>query len=184
MSKGYTMIEITIATGIFAVLVVLFVGIFSRFVSVQDRGVSEQGMQEELRSALEIMNREIRTGYGSTYDVSDSSGRGVIFRNQNGICVHYVWQNAGLERSETNTFASQCAPNVFSGLQYASLTSSATQVTHARFDVVRAEQVGDELKNQGVVTLVLEAESAQADAAPFQLQSTVASRQVIPFPSL
>lgn len=176
------MIELAVATGIFAVLILLFIGIYSRFVAVQERGASAQSMQEQLRLTLEVMNREIRTGYGSTYDILDNNGRGVVFRNQNGSCVAYRWQDARLERAEIDAFGDSCDPGRLSGVPYTALTSSDIVITNARFDVVRAERLDDTLANQGTVTLILEAENAASTIAPIQLQSTVASRQVIPFP--
>jgi len=180
-TKGFTLLEMVVATGILAVIVVLSVGIFSRFVSVQEQASQTQLLLEGVRSSLEIMNREIRTGFGSTYAVADGAGKGVLLRNQDGICVYYRWQNQGLERAEAEVGGTECSLGDFGGADYARLTHSKVVIENMRFDAVPSDVVAGRLENQGFVTIILDATTEQGAGLPLHLQSTVSSRQVVPY---
>lgn len=181
IKTGFTLVEIIVATGIFAMLLTIFVGIFGRFVAVQERGTHTQIVLEQLRLALEVMNRELRTGFGATYTLADGQGKGVLLRNQDGLCVAYRWIEGRLERSEAQVAGTSCSPSNFSGAKYASLTGNDVVITNVRFDVTPSQVESGVLKNQGTVTTILQAQSALGDTLPVRLQSTVTSRQVIPY---
>ena len=54
-------------------------------------------------------------------------------------------------------------------------------IESAKFDVVRAEDLGGTLFKQGYITVNLTVASANNQIAPFTLQSTVTSRQTLPY---
>ncbi|MBI3250542.1 MAG: type II secretion system protein [Candidatus Andersenbacteria bacterium] len=187
--KGFTLIEMVVATGLLAIFLLVFAGIFSSFVTNQRRDSSRQLVLEQLRLALEIMNRELRTAYGTSYTLTDSSGRSIMFRNQNGVCVHIRWRDNALERAEGPSSGSNCPNSNFPASSYAALTSKDVAIEYARFDAIQAEN-GDSgptnfpeasLSSQGFVTVILSATDAAQNLSPINLQSTVTSRQVIPY---
>lgn len=179
--RGFTLIEMMVAIGILTVIVVLSIGIFSRFMRLQESATQTQILLEGMRSSLELMNREIRTGFGSTYVVADGAGSGVLFRNQDGVCVHYRWKDGGLERAESAVGGAECVITDFSGAKYARLTNSKIVIKDMRFDATTADVVAGKLQNQGFVTTMISATTERNAGQPLHLQSTITSRQVIPY---
>ena len=55
--KGFTLLELVVATGIFAIFMLVIVGMFSQFVFTQRRNIAEQALLEDVRTALEIFER-------------------------------------------------------------------------------------------------------------------------------
>jgi prepilin-type N-terminal cleavage/methylation domain-containing protein len=183
--KGFTLIELLTAISVFSVLLLIIVGIFTRFVFVQRRDIGEQRIQEDLRFALELMNREIRTGYGTTYE---SAGKILYFRNQNRVCVAYRFQQVGavgserleLQRAENTAvpLTDRCAQNY---TNYKALVSQETRFERAAFSVHAAQEADGKLTSQGFVTLRIRAYAAQKPDQVVTIQNTVTSRQVKPF---
>jgi prepilin-type N-terminal cleavage/methylation domain-containing protein len=177
---GYTLVELMVAIGIFSILFIVLMGFFGRFVFMQRRDIAEQRLLEELRFAMEIFNREARTAYGSTY-VPDNTGKGIVFVNQEGQCVHYRLEgtHGRLERAEWRGTTDICRPA--DDQEYTSLTSSKITLRDLHFTVTFAEQDEGMLTNQGFVTLTLEAEADNPTVMPLHVQSTITSRQTRPF---
>lgn len=179
MRNGFTLIEILVAISIFSIMLLLVVGIFSRFIAVQRRDVGEFRLQEDLRLALELFNREARIGYGDTYVVDQNS---FVFRNQNGRCVVYRVANEALQRAEQEVATGNC-PLLTSDEQFQSLTSLTTRVSKVLWQVTPAlvSADGTRLEGQGVISLSLQAESRAKQGSSIGVQDTVASRQFIPY---
>lgn len=188
-NRGFTLIEMVVAAGLLSIFIIVFTGIFNSFVTNQRRDTSRQLVLEQLRLAMEVVNRELRTAYGSTFSLTDGEGHGLMFRNQNGLCVHYRLRDGALERAEAEINSSNCPSSNFPSAAYATLVSEDVTIPYLRFDPVRAEVGGGgvdgfpqaTLLNQGFVTLIIEASDKSETLAPVKLQSTVTSRQVIPY---
>src|SRR3989344_5353947 len=116
---GFTLIEMLVAISIFSIVLLIMLGIFSRFVTTQRRGIGEFRLQEDLRLAIELFNREARTSYGSTL-VHD--GPAVLFRNQNGHCVTCRWHENALQRAQQEQAGGACAV-ITDTTRFQSLTS-------------------------------------------------------------
>jgi prepilin-type N-terminal cleavage/methylation domain-containing protein len=179
--RGFTLVEIVLATGIFVVLIAVMIGIFSQFTSTQRRDIAEQKLLEEIRHALELFNREARTGYGSTYALTDGSGQSVAFRNQNGLCVNYRLEGAQLMRAEREVSGQACDADDFAGVTYTPLTSADISIDQLRFDVTASTSEAEQLDRQGFITLILRISSDNESVPATPVQSTVTSRQVAPF---
>lgn len=182
-SPGFTLIEVVVAIGIFSLIFAVFIGIFSNFIFNQRRDIAEQNVMEEIRFILELFDREARTAYGSTYTLTDATGSSVMFRNQNGLCVTYRL-NTGtkrLERAEQDISPSECALEDFTPAMYLPVTGQRMAITALRFDVRSSAQSDGQLTNQGFITVMMEAQTSNQTVAPVKIQSTVASRQVIPY---
>lgn len=179
--SGFSLIEIVITTGMIGILSVLAAGIFSRFLIIQRHDVAQQAVQEDVRFALELINREIRTGYGSTFALADSEGKGVTFRNQNGACIYYRLNvdSERLERAEASVPGEECEGAHFSNAAFAPITSSDTQFHLFRFDAMRSGETSEGLPDrQGFITVMMEATARRQHEVAIALQSTVTSRQV------
>lgn len=183
MKQGFTLIETVVATGIFTMIVVILIALFARFTSVERRDIAEQKLLEEIRFAVELFSREARTAYSSTYSSPDGSGQEVIFRNQNGLCVHYRLEEARLERAERDVPGDTCSTAQFAGGVYASVTGPNTTLEAFEFDVVPASVVDGELTEQGFITITLAAHSSNPSVGLLRAQTTVTSRQVVPYTS-
>lgn len=183
-NKGFTLIELIVSTGIFVMLLSVMIGIYSRFTSDQRRAIAEHKLLENAKFALDFFNREARTAYSSTFELTDGTGQSILFRNQGGLCVNYRLTGSVLERAELEQPIGDCSISDFTINAYASVTSSGMRVASLRFDPIRSTASGATLDRQGFVTIMLEAESQDRSVAPVVVQSTVTSRQVQPYQNL
>lgn len=179
--SGFTLLELVLALGIFSTILIILIGFYSRFVNQQRADILDQRMIENVRFALDLFSREARTAFGSTYLLSDSGGQGVIFRNQNGLCVHYRLTDDNIERTEVSANLPDCTLDLFSVAVYQPLISTDLRLISSRFDVTPAEVSGAVLTNQGYITLTLSATPRNQTTPPVTLQTTVSSRQVTPY---
>lgn len=192
---GFTLIELVVAMGIFAVMLLIVAGAFSRFVSTQRADVGEQELQEDMRVALEFFNREVRTAYGTTFetgtvDVDGTDQPFVSLRNQNGACVMYRRSAAGeLERAMVAVDAGKsCSdpfhyiPTTVGGVEpFSPLTGEAVVIESLVFDVQAALQdPAGNLVNQGLITVRL-AVRPRMQARVVRLQNTTTARQMVGF---
>lgn len=177
--KGFSLIEMLVAISIFSIIILIILGIFSRFVIVQRRDIGEFRLQEELRLAIELFNREARTGFGNTF-VTEASA--VVFRNQRGQCVTYRGAGQALQRAEQEQGGQTCAIITDNQL-FQSLTSSQTLITQLQFDALpaRVSADGARLESQGVLTMSVKATAKTKADTVMALQNTVTARQLIPF---
>lgn len=180
-SGGFSLVEIVVATGIVGMIAIIATGIFTRFIVIQRYNIAQQAVQEDVRFALELISREVRTGYGSTVTVTDGEGEGISLRNQNGLCVHYRLrqETRQIERAEASLPGTDCPTDDFAPASFAAITSSDTQFRTLRFDVVRTAGNADGLPDkQGMATVIIDAASRRVPDITLSLQSTVTSRQV------
>ncbi len=178
-SSGFTLLETVVALGIFSVFIVVITSIFSHFSYSQKRDIAEQNLQEDARLALEIMNREIRTGYGSTYRNPNDDRSMLSFVNQTGQCVFYALLTTtdgrgSLQRAESGSPSEGCPDPSESA--YRSLTGPQTDITSLIFMVTPADFSAD--LRQGFVTTNLEMISTDKIETPLRLQTTTTSRQI------
>ncbi len=178
--RGFTLLEILVAAGLFSIFLIIILSIFSRFVFVQRRDIGENDLQEDLRFALELLNREVRTGFGSTFT---TDGDSLFLRNQNGQCVTYQWQReqGTLRRAEGTVASSDSCDATYDERTYQTLTGNDTIITSLVFHVQPAGVSAGVLDRQGVVVISLQAHAKQKSNKDVALQSAITSRQVNPF---
>ncbi len=194
--SGFTLIEMIIAVGIFVLVLQVVAGAYGRFVRVEREGIGQQEMQEDVRLFLQLFNREARTAFGNTYQRVVVPYPGIVFRNQENHCVVYYVQNGAIFRSDTAgddriapTVAADvpCADfNIYNGRPHRRLTDARNTVVESlAFDAPYALPPfpsQDTLTQQGFIVVYLSVRSKGPDAELMQLQSTVTSRQLIPYP--
>jgi prepilin-type N-terminal cleavage/methylation domain-containing protein len=171
---GFTLIELMVAVGLFSVLLLVGLGVFSRFVAVQRRAVGQQEVQEDIRLALQLFNREARTAYGDTY-TTDVGGSGVCFRNQEKKAILYFLKEGVVTRTEAPNFETECSGISVDDTK--AITDPLTIVDTLTFRIGSGQQRS--------ITTVIKAHSANGGAnspdASIHVQSTVASRQLRPY---
>jgi len=60
--RGYSLIELLVAIGIFATVVAIMSGMFMTSLRGQKKAVTVQNVADNIRYAMEIMSKEIRMG--------------------------------------------------------------------------------------------------------------------------
>lgn len=177
--RGFTLIEIVVAMGIFSILLLIMLGIFSRSTFIQRRDIAEQKLQEDIRFALELLSREARTGYGNTFTTAIGDSSSVYFANQNSVCVNYRKTSETLERAEatTATFPADCTQASYG--TYLPLLSKDVHVTALTFIAQPSDVDSDFQLSQGFITVNMEAQATGKTDVPIALQNTTASRQLI-----
>lgn len=181
---GFTLIEVLVSLGILVFVLLLVASTYGRFVQSERRSIHQQEMQEDMRLVTQLLNREIRTGYGTTYQ-RDSTKAHLYLRNQNYDCVHYYLDSADQQiyrqEQENNTGPrSDCTGATYSPALIMT-DASSTNIDRIEFNVVPATATPDltnpYLMTQGFVSFYIQA-SAHENPAPVIFQSTVTSRQI------
>ena len=108
--KGFTMIELLVAMGVFIIIVGVAIGIFIRSLRTQRNIINLMAINDNASLAIEQMTREIRTGQAFS-----SLGPSVLrFTNYQGSDVTYRWNidTEFLERGEGELFKTITANEV------------------------------------------------------------------------
>ncbi len=184
-NAAFTLIELLIAMGIFAVFMTIITGVFTNFIQVQRRAIAQGQLISDMTSALESFIKEARTGYGSTYA---GGGSEITFVNQNNMCIVYRVATTEFQRAERSISnqidADACLDGTFFNGQesrFAPITSNSSEITTINFQPLIAKDENpknDILENQGVITINLTAKSKKEGIPPIKIQNSVTSRQM------
>lgn len=163
-SSGFTLIEALVAVSMFLILLGAVMGIFTTFTRQQRSGIAQATLLGEAQSAVEVLEREVRTGFSNTFTGSGSTFR---MRNQNNDCATYALSSDRITRQDIP------------------ITSSAVEVRSLEFTVVRPSvdpgtppQVPILTGEQGRVTVRMRVcPKGINDNRCLQLQTTLTSRQ-------
>lgn len=210
-SKGFTLFELLVAASVFIVLVGLAGGIFSFYVQKNRDQQATQRVQQDLQNFVEVIDREIRTGYGHTFSTHGVlTGSNILsLVNQRGKCAGYMI-NSGSDPAVITRFEYPQIPNVpgrdadsdrcdnptaiTSWSNEGFLTSAKTNIVRLFFDVKKssvkdngtADDYSDDYLSgdQGRVTVFVKACPAGTVSGEtcIDYQTTVTSRQLIPAP--
>lgn len=166
-TKGFTLIEMMIAIGIFAVVVTITSGTFILSLKGQRKSVTAQNVADNARYAMEIMAKEIRMGSdfieGAGYIQFTSN-----MPNRAGKTVRFSFDS---DASQI-LFDDDTADTVLEE----PITSANSGVTMLKFHVT-----GTETGNQPRITIVLHIASnnTSPDVASFMiLQTTISPRSL------
>lgn len=180
--NGFTLIELMIAVGLFAIFITIVTGVFSGFVQVERQSIAQGQLISDTMSALESFIKESRTAYGTTYSPS-GDGSSIAFRNQNDECVVYRKNDVGVMQRGAADISTDCNPDSLAENRFTSLTSKATEITDLAFRPVIANVSNGILENQGIVSITITAKSANdiQSRTPITIQNSITSRQMQPF---
>ncbi len=98
--QGYTLIELIIAVGLFALIMLLASGAYLLMINLNRQAQATATGINNLSFALESMTRDIRTGAG--YDCGGQSSCQVSsfsFKNENGAAVTYNLSGSALQKT-------------------------------------------------------------------------------------
>lgn len=101
-NKGFTLIEIIVAVGVFAVVMTVSLGAFLNLIDIQGKAESFRKINGNLNYAMEAMTRDIRAGYGYSscgsgcFSFIDSTGALVTYRLTSG----YITRNGVMMTSD------------------------------------------------------------------------------------
>ena len=156
-NKGFTLLEMIVSLWVFSTVMLISTSAFLSLISVERRAAALVNIQDNLRFALEVMAKEIRTGtnYSSLSPFTSFS-----FTNAKGENVTYQLDTANnlIEKST-------------GGGAFLPLTSSQIAVNHLRFDVTTT--------GQPWVTITMKATAQlQTTILEFNLQTTVSQRKI------
>lgn len=168
------MLEMIVAIGVFSIAVLLAVSSFLSLQSAEKKIQSLVNVQNNLRFAMEIMAKEIRTGElyhcGADSGVQPldcpSGGPSLTFKNTAGQTTIYKKINSSIQKSSNG------------GIVFQPLTSSDITVDDLKFYVIGAPS------NENLQPKVLIALKASgrigASVSEFNLQTSVSQRKPAP----
>ncbi|TSC64568.1 MAG: hypothetical protein G01um1014106_65 [Parcubacteria group bacterium Gr01-1014_106] len=173
-SSGFTFIEAIVSVAIFLVLIGTVAGIFSTFSRQQKQGITQATLLGEAQAAIEILEREVRTGFSNTFS---GAGAAFSFRNQNNVLVTYELADGRLMRRAVPP--DQATPVTPATVEIRSLEFVTRTPT---IDLGAAPQVPILTGEQGRVTVRMRMcpTGIDTDQRCLQVQTTLTSRQYAP----
>ena len=166
---GFTLLEMMVATGIFTALVVASIGIIINASNAQIKAANVQGLQDNIRFALELITKEMRTGTGYRLSSLCGSGPGeeISFLTALGEARTYYLNGGKLMRLAGSGDCSNARP----------LTADEIRVEGLRF-TLRGEALGP-IDGQPAITITLKMSATSAKIhleSTMNLQTTVVQR--------
>src|SRR3989344_487614 len=95
---GFTLLEMVVAMAVFSIAVLAATGAMLSVSNARVKAANLQNVQDNIRYALDLMARELRTGSGYAVDGCAgfrAEGPQIIFTNQAGNQRGYCWWDAG-----------------------------------------------------------------------------------------
>ena len=167
VTSGYSLIELMVAVGVFAIAVSIGTTLFVTGLRGQKKAFSNQDLADNIRYAMEIMTREIRMGTGFTSascnGTSCSFTSSMPHRAGKMVTFYYDSANERIMFDDDTNSAPAADP----------ITSANVKVTYLNFTLSEDPDKGGEPYR---VTIVLKAESATDSASNITLQTTIAPR--------
>lgn len=165
-SGGFTLLEMMIATGIFAVVMITAVGAMLALNQAQVKAQNIQNIQDNIRFALESMTKEMRTATNFSPAACDGCTE-LHFVRQDGANIGYCLNGGAIQKFLPPVVCASGSP----------VTSAAVQVNKLYFFVSGATLGPSD--GQPRVTVITEARSVNPSLqfdTTFNLQTTVTAR--------
>lgn len=184
-NQGFSLLEITIAVGLFSLLMVISVEIFQSVIKGQRGAVAAQNMQENIRYVFEMMDKEIRNAqlaYGdcdTTAQIVDSgfaavkkiyntnAGNDLLsLKNKDGVCTVYYLSGNTLRVRRSTVAESEAA-----------VTPVDLKINSIKF-LVDDNDISAANDRHAKVTIVMDAEISGNDSNKnkMSIQTTISSR--------
>ncbi len=177
--KGFTLLEMVVAVGIFAVIVVSATAIFQQVVEGQRRAIAAHNTQENIQYIFESISKEIRNAKvnDDTLPACPDISAGKIFqlvaaseikfKNQAGQCVTYKLASGVFTISRVSPGSAD---------SFLSLTPNELTVTNLIFSLKPAPAY------QEAVAIVMTIANNSPDSrfkTPINVQTTISSRYYV-----
>ncbi|MDO8520545.1 MAG: type II secretion system protein [bacterium] len=168
--KGFTLIELVVAIGLFSIIVAIAIGGFIRALRTERQVIGLLAANSNASLAIEQMAREIRTGYDFCVMNGNSCGSSELsFRNANGLAVSYCLQDQGLFRGT--------GPGSCIGSTGNTITATNVLVQYLNF-IVSGNQSTDGYPPRVTVAIGVSANTAGISGSIINLETTVSARVV------
>lgn len=157
MKKGFTLIEMIVAVGVFTVAITIILASFLNITDIQRKTAAIRTINDNLNFSLEIMMREIRSG--TSYSIGGGGTSLSIVNNYKKNIVYSLnTVNNRIEKSEEG------------GIPMA-LTAPEVKITKLFFVVNNSFQP--------IVTIIISGETGESEKTKsvFNLQTTISQRQ-------
>lgn len=159
MKQGFTLIEMIVAVGVFAVAITISLATYLNITDIQKKAGAIRAINDNLNFSLEIMMRDIRGSYNY-----QSDGTSLSITNFAGHTITYnLSTNKRLQRS-------------VDGGTPIPLTAPEVTITKLQF-VIKGQDGGDQF--QPMATIIINGESGETEKIKntFNLQTTVSQRK-------
>lgn len=165
---GFTLLEMVVSFGIFAVVIVTAVGAVIAINGAQIKAVNIQNIQDNIRFALESMTKEMRTGKNFVPSGGSAPAYSTLaFTRSDGTQITYCLQGSALRKITGS--GSDCAAAF-------AVTSDAINVERIVFYVIG--HTAGAADGQPRLTVSLQASSRDVRyPTAFRLQTTVVQRE-------
>jgi prepilin-type N-terminal cleavage/methylation domain-containing protein len=201
MKKGFTLIEMLVTVGLFAIIITIAVGGFVNAERTQRQVSSLISAQSNVSLALEQMSREIRTGYlfchdpgvstylsrcfdnaqnpsdpvGTTCTAASSSGPGSLIWT----CPSLDFYDANGNEINYSWNDGALTENINSSTQPQAITGNAVSVKYLKFQLF-GQTEGDHWPPRITISLGIAASSTDPAVANdvFNLETTVSARTI------
>lgn len=162
MNKGFTLIEMIVAIGLFSVVMMLSMAGFLNISDLQKKSSAIRVSNDNMNFAMETMSREIRTG-SSYSEGADNS-------------LHFTSISSNNMVYSLNNITHQIEISKDGGASFSPLTSSELEISKLKF-VIKGEGSGDGQPN---VTIIMEGSSGVSEKTKsyLNLQTTVTQRKI------
>lgn len=159
-SRGFTLLEMLVSVGVFAIFVGLGAGLFLSVLRGERHAAAFRAMEENIRFSMEAMSREMRTGKGFSLLGSELS-----FTNARGDSVRYRLKGGVIERSADG------------GFSFGRMTSDRVNVAIFAFRL-SGEAKSDQ--KQPRITLLIDANvnDPRVSIPPLHVETTVTQREI------
>jgi len=161
-SKGFTIIELIVAMGLFLVAISIATGGFIRSLRTQKDLTELLSINDNAGLALEQMAREMRTGYNFS-KVSESE---IQFVNSGNVVVYYRLNNGTLERGETDQFLQ---------ITYRKITADSVRITNFKITLM-GNLPGDGFPPRITVSISVSGKGRDTQNVSTDIQTTISSR--------
>lgn len=182
-SAGFTLIELVVALGVFSLLIGAVTGSFVSLARNQRSGLAQTTILGDAETFLELLEREVRTGYGNTFAGGEST---FTFTNQEGNAVTYSLVNTAIQRNRVALTSPAVEVSALHFLPVASTRNDNVLTGDPTDDFLGGFADNDQGNHQGRVRVRIRAcprgvAGTDTDGRCIFVQTTLTSRQYAPF---
>jgi len=173
IQKGFTIIELLVTLTIFSIIIGAAIGIFISALKGQRKALATQEILNQSSYTLEYIGRAIRMAKkdstsicispGSNYELT-RSGKGIKFRNYQGICQEFFLEGGQLKQSKGGVIEN--------------LTSNNLEAT-SFYPYLIGESEADNLQPRVVISLYIKSKGQKPEEkTELKIQTTISQRNL------
>ncbi|MFA7170147.1 MAG: type II secretion system protein [Candidatus Paceibacterota bacterium] len=172
-NRGFTLIEMLVSLGIFAVLLVAVMSAFVSGFAYQKRIVEMQAVQREGSYLMEMLSREIRMATAINATQSGNKDSSIVFTNHEGNLTEYCQSSQDVAYTKACNNSGEYFAVINRDTAVADIVNSSDiRLTSLKFYTSNQ----DFSVSQPLITIVMNLQSKKDTSVTLSLQSTVAMR--------